>query len=49
MTLTTFDVLRLPGNASYLKAFEPGRLQAMVGLAPFPLQFLESAYLQSNR
>jgi Domain of unknown function (DUF4386) len=33
MTLTTFDVLRLLSDASYLKAFEPGRLQAMVGLA----------------
>jgi hypothetical protein len=33
MTLTTFDVLRLLGGADYLKAFDPNRLQAMVGLA----------------
>lgn len=32
MTLTTFDVLRLLSNASYLRVFEPDRLQAMVGL-----------------
>lgn len=33
MTLTTFDVLRLLGDASYVKAFKPDRLQAMVGMA----------------
>jgi hypothetical protein len=33
MTLTTFDVLRLLSDASYLRVFEPDRLQAMVGLA----------------
>jgi len=33
MTLTTFDVLRLLSDADYLRALEPSRLQAMVGLA----------------